>query len=129
MGVTRRKIAAAILITSISVSGCGPFVETHDVNKEEATRLSDEIKIYQPAEVSSLKYTTLRGVEVWSCKNKFWDPDPTESDALAQLRQKARAIGANGIKDFYCASQGTSLATNCWSSIVCAGTAIKVDAQ
>jgi hypothetical protein len=129
MGVTRRKIAAAILITSISVSGCGPFVETNQVTQEEATRLSGEMKIYQPAEVSPLKYTTLRGVEAWSCKNKFWDPDPTQSDALAQLRQKASAIGANGIKDLYCSSQGTSLVTNCWSSIICAGTAIKVDTQ
>lgn len=129
MSVTRRKIAAAILTTSISLSGCGPFVETHQVTKEEASRLSGEIKIYQPSELSSLKYTTLQGLEAWSCKNKFWEPDPTQSDALVQMRQKASAIGANGIKDLYCSNQGTSVATNCWSSIVCAGTAIKVDTQ
>ena len=115
---------------SVSVSGCGPFVETHEVTKEESARLSAEIKIYQPSELSSLKYTTLQRLEAWSCKNKLWDPDPTQSDALAQMRMTASAIGANGIKDLYCSSNlGTSVMKNCWSSILCAGTAINVDTQ
>jgi RcsF lipoprotein len=130
MGLTCRKKTVAIIMFSVSVSGCGPFVETHPVTMEESARLSAEIKIiYQPSELSSLKYTTLQRLEAWSCKNKFTDPDPTRSDALAQMRMKASAIGANGIKDVYCSNQGTSLMTNCWSSILCDGTAIKVDTQ
>jgi hypothetical protein len=94
----------------------------------EAARQS-AVKIYEPSELSSLKYTTLQGLEGRSCKKMLWDPDPTESSALAAMRMKASAIGANGFKDVDCSKQGLSLITNCWSSMVCAGTAIKVDTQ
>jgi hypothetical protein len=128
--VGRRLTAATCLALSAALSGCfGPFVETHQVTQETAARLNDEIKVYQPAELASLKYATLYGLESWSCKNKLWDQDSTRSDALAQMKLKARQAGANGIKDIYCSSEGTSLATNCWSSMRCIGTAIKVDAQ
>jgi uncharacterized protein YbjQ (UPF0145 family) len=128
-GVGRRLPAVTCLVLSAALSGCGTFVETHEVTQETTARLDDEIRVYQPAELASRKYTTLYGLESWSCKNKLWDPDPTRSDALAQMKLKAREAGANGIKDIYCSSEGTSLATNCWSSMRCVGTAIKVDAQ
>ena len=130
LGAGRRLTAAMCLVLSAALSGCfGPFVETHQVTQETAARLDDEIRVYQPAELASLKYTTLYRLESWSRKNKLWDQDSTRSDALAQMKLKARQAGANGIKDIYCSSEGTSLATNCWSSMRCIGTAVKVDAQ
>lgn len=128
-GVGRRLAAVTCLVVTVALSGCGPFVERHEVTQETAARLDDEIKVYEPAELASLRYTTLYGLESWSCKNKFWDPDPTRSDAVTQMKLKAREAGATGIKDIYCSSEGTSLGTNCWSSLRCVGTAIKVDAQ
>ena len=124
-GIPRRG-TAILLVLSMLVFGCGPFVETHSVNPEAAARLNNEIKVYQ---LRPLKFTYLRTLESWSCMDKFWDPAPTEEDALTQMKLKASALGANGITDLYCSNQGTSLATNCWSSIKCVGTAIKVDAR
>jgi len=127
-GTGRRLTALTCLVVSAALSGCGPFVERHEVTRETAARLDDEIKVYEPAELASLKYTTLYGLESWSCKNKFWDPDPSRSDALTQMKLKAREAGATGIKDISCSGEGTSLGTNCWSSLRCVGTAIKVEA-
>ena len=117
------------LVFSVFLPGCGPFVERHEVTQETAARLETEIKAYEPTDLKSLKYTTLYGLESWSCKNKLWDPSPTRSDALTQMKLKASEAGANGIKDISCSTEGTSLGTNCWSAMRCVGTAIKVNTQ
>jgi hypothetical protein len=121
--------AGLLLVITALVFGCHPFVETLNVSPETAARLDNEVRIYQPPELTSLKYTKLRAVESWSCMNLFTDPAPTQEDAVTQMKLKASSLGANGISDLYCSKQGTSLATNCWSSIVCEGTAISVDAK
>ena len=121
--------AGAFLALSAVVFGCGPFVETNSVDPQIAARLDNEVKLYQPSEVRSLKYTPIGKIESWSCKSKLWDPDPTREDALSQMKLKASSFGANGILDIWCSSQGTGLDTNCWASIVCVGTAIKVGAD
>ena len=127
-GIPHPMKAGAFLVLSAVVFGCGPFVETYRVDPETAARLGNEVKLYQPSEVGSLKYAPIGNIESWSCKSKLWDPDPTREDALSQMKLKASSFGANGILDVQCASEGTRLATNCWASIVCVGTAIKVDA-
>ncbi len=128
-GIPQPIKAGAFLLLSALVFGCGPFVETNSVNPETAARLDSEVKLYQPSEVRSLKYTTIGKIEAWSCKNKLWDPDPTQGDALSQMKLKASSFGAKGIVDVQCSGEGTGLDTNCWSSIVCVGTAIKLDAD
>ncbi len=131
----RRSMIVGVLLAPICfVAGCNrdinrPFVETYSVNPETAARLAGEVKLYETAEIASLKYTPIKAIESWSCQARFWDPDATREDALAQLRLKASSFGANGILDVQCSSQGTSLVTNCWSTVKCVGTAIKVDGQ
>ena len=127
--IRRCMMVATALVLSAWLAGCGPSVERHEVTPETIARLDEEIKVYEPAEVASLKYTTLYRLESWSCKNKLWDPDPSRSDALVQMKLKAKEAGTNGIKDVSCSTEGTSLGTNCWTAMRCVGTAIKVDGR
>lgn len=52
-----------------------------------------------------------------SCKNKAWDPEPTNADALARLKIVAAQKGANAIDDPTYVTAGTSLSMNCWKAI------------
>jgi hypothetical protein len=62
-----------------------------------------------------------------SCKNTLSDPSPTQEDATDQLRVKVARLGGNGLLNVTCeAPSGTSLITNCWSSLTCHGAAIKL---
>lgn len=60
-----------------------------------------------------------------SCKSKPWDPDPTDEDATRRLQVDSRGMGGNAIGNVTCGI-GSTLETNCLSSIVCRGTAIVV---
>jgi hypothetical protein len=60
-----------------------------------------------------------------SCKSKPWDTDPTDEDATRQLQVDSRGMGGNAVGNVTCGI-GSTLATNCLSSIVCRGTAIRV---
>ena len=126
----------AFLLVALLTCGCSdfqgaspPLVPTYQVNPEMASRLNDEVKLYQPAEVPSLKYESIRTLQSWSCKHLLWDPAPSEEDALAQMRLQASSFGANGIIDVHCSSEGTgsSVIKDCWSMMECDGTAIRVD--
>ena len=58
-----------------------------------------------------------------SCKNKMWDPDPTNEDALEKLKVVAASQGANRISNVTYTAGGTSVMTNCWAPISASGTA------
>jgi hypothetical protein len=68
--------------------------------------------------------TVIGPVEATSCKNKAWDPAANQANALAQLRLKASQLGGTAVANVACGSDGTNLATNCWQSVNCRGTAI-----
>jgi uncharacterized protein YbjQ (UPF0145 family) len=78
----------------------------------------------QVAVVSDLSGKSLGNIEATSCKNLMWDPAPTEEDALAQLKVKAANLGGNAVANVTYRHDGTSLNTNCWSSITATGVAL-----
>jgi S1-C subfamily serine protease len=62
--------------------------------------------------------------------NKLWDPPASQEDAIDQLRYKTQLLGGNAIANVLCESvEGTSLGKNCWSSVTCYGTAIRVTSE
>jgi hypothetical protein len=61
-----------------------------------------------------------------SCKSRPWDPEPTDEDATRRLQVDSRGMGGDAIGNVSCGI-GSALATNCLSSIVCSGTAIRVN--
>lgn len=70
--------------------------------------------------------TVLGSVEGLSCRNSILDPVPTQEKANDQLRQKASSMGATGIAAVSYERGGTSLVTNCWSTIAATGTAYRL---
>lgn len=113
------------VVAVLALAGCGPGVRVTDVDAPAAQRLNSEIKVIEgpvPAGAS-----VVGPVEATSCKNKAWDPAPTNANAIVQLKAYARERGANAVKNVFCEPpQGTSLGTNCWSSIRCTATAYSV---
>jgi hypothetical protein len=108
-------------------AGCvGPLVPVSKVDEGTAQELSQTIITFD-ARSTPTNTAVLGPLTATSCKNKLWDKDATAEDATNQLRLQARARGANAIGNLVCEQpEGTSLAKNCWTSVVCTGTAIKI---
>ena len=122
--VYRGAFTVACLFT---LMGCyGPFVTQVHVDKTSAQTLEDEVRIYKPADLTGVDYSNLGDVGAVSCKNKLWDPSPSEADAISQMRFKAFTRHANGLMLWGCDSYGTQLSKNCWSSVTCRATMIHV---
>ncbi len=86
-----------------------------------------QVKVYQPGDLASLKYTTLGPIDASACKFALWDDQPTEQGVTDQLRTKAGAMSANGITNVTCGSgTGGALLRDCWSRVACTAEAIKI---
>lgn len=120
-----RSIAIAIGLFAL-LSGCvGPLVPVTRVDDSTASELSQTIHTFEARETPA-SATVLGPLTATSCKNKLWDKDATNEDAISQLRLLSRQRGGNAVGNLVCEQQqGTSLATNCWASVTCTGTAIK----
>lgn len=112
---------------ALLLSGCvGPLVPVTRVDDSTAVELNQTIRTYEGRETPA-NATVLAPLTATSCKNKLWDKDATNEDATNQLRLLSRQRGGNAVGNLVCEQQqGTSLATNCWASVTCTGTAIKV---
>jgi hypothetical protein len=119
--------AIVLVALAMMCGGCvGPLVPVTKVDEEAASQLAATIRVFEPAETPK-KATVLGPLTATSCKNKIWDKDATKEDAVAQLRHRARERGGNAVGNLACEGiEGTSLAKNCWASITCTGTALKL---
>lgn len=110
------------------VAGCfGPFFEHIRVDPTTVDELRRQVPVYTENDFQGREYTIIRSLNATSCKNNLWDPWPTSGNAIDQLRVKAARLGGNGLFNVWCeAPSGTSLTTNCWSSLTCHGAAVKV---
>ena len=130
MMAIQRIFFKIFLILLIFQSGCGPFVQVVKVNEPTANKLRSKIKVYSQADLDAIKYETIQPLQATSCKNQLWDPPPSQEDAIDQLRFKTQALGGNAIINILCESvEGTSIAKNCWSSVTCYATAIKITSK
>jgi hypothetical protein len=110
------------------VAGCfGPPFDYVRVDPVTVGDLRDQVPEYTEDDIQGREYTLIQSLSAASCKNKLWDPSPTEEDATDQLRVKAAQLDGNGLLNVTCeAPGGTSLAMNCWSSLTCRAAAIKI---
>jgi hypothetical protein len=109
---------------------CGSFVDVVDMNKvaPEQRAAAIKVRLIPPGGQQPANFSYIGPVEANSCKNMMWDPPSSQSNAMEQLRYKALRAGGNAVMDFACTSSGTdAYGTNCWNSVQCGGTAIRVD--
>jgi uncharacterized protein YbjQ (UPF0145 family) len=124
------KIKSAMVVVCVifSAVGCTPFVDVLDVKSvpapERAAASSLQI-MGVGTHPNNAQY--IGPVEGTSCKHWLTDPPSSMANATEQLKIKALRMGANAVMDYSCTSSGTdTYGTNCWSSISCAGTAVKI---
>lgn len=113
-----------VLFGVLLLAGCGPGVTVTDVDATTTAQLQS-VRVIQGDVPASAR--PLGPVDATSCKNKAWDPPPTDTNAILQMKVVAQRKGGNAIGNVYCEPPlGTSLGNNCWSSIRCTATAFSV---
>ncbi len=108
-------------LTAAMLTGCvGPLVAIDDplTAKPKVT----EIELVEGPIKGAV---VVGGVEGYSCKNKIWDPAPTNAFAGKQLQMQAEKLGANAVSDVKYYKSGTTFQPNCWSSIRATGVAVR----
>ena len=112
--------AVVILAAGLALSSCAGAKVQEDTSAE--WRLNT--RVYRASETPR-NARVLGQLTATSCKSKPWDPEPTDEEATRQLQVDSRGMGGNAVGNVNCGI-GSALATNCLSSIVCRGTAIRV---
>lgn len=91
-----------------------------------ATPGSDEVRLYRSAELGQGNYETVARLWVEAGRSAFWVPTySSQEDGVAALRDKAAALGANGLINVACYSDPGLFSLGS-PSFVCYGKAIKV---
>jgi hypothetical protein len=109
-----------LLTAGLALPSCaGP-----KVNDDPPAEWRSSMRIYRASETPR-GARVLGPISATSCKSKLWDPDPTDEDATRQLQVDSRGMGGNAVGNVTCGI-GSTLMTNCLSSIICRGTAIQV---
>lgn len=118
---------AFAIVGAILLASCvGPRVPVTNVDDAMAAQLNTSVKVVDGAALPA-NARLLGPVQATSCKNKAWQPAPTNENAITQMKLLAQQMGGNAIGSVYCEPPlGTDLKTNCWSSIRCTGTALSV---
>ena len=116
---------------ALGVGGCinnpnpGPFVEVLHLNYLQRAQVRSEMKRY--TDLPPASYTVVKDLDATSCQSYLESPKATDEDAIDQLLFKASSLGANGLSNVSCGSRHwVDVFKNCWSSVKCRGTAIKV---
>jgi len=118
---------AAIILVAIGLAACGPNIPIANIEGAPPTTMeaAQSIRVVRTGDTIPTVVSYLGVVEGNSCRNKMWDKAASAEDALLRLRVAAANRGANAAIDVTCDEAGTSLHTNCWSSVQCKGVAVK----
>lgn len=109
------------------LAGCGSFVEVVDVSAARAGPAAS-VQVLTREQLQGRKTEMVQTISATSCKNKIWDPEPTQENAVEQLRVKAARIGANTVTNLFCRPEpNVNLGTNCWSAVVCEAAALRAE--
>lgn len=128
LSIKEKGLILFLISVMLSLVGCvGPLFEHIRIDPTTVDDLRRQVPIYTENDLRGRNYTVIQPLTATSCKNKMWEPTPTQEDATDQLRVMAARLGGNGLLNVICeAPSGTNLLTNCWSSLTCHGAAIKV---
>jgi uncharacterized protein YbjQ (UPF0145 family) len=113
---------------AIFLAACTPFVDVIDVGSLSPTEKTGAaaVETYNDNQIDRSRYTPVAAVQSTSCKHYLWDPSASQENAMEQLRVKAVRSGADALINPVCSSQGTSLTTNCWETVTCTASAVKL---
>jgi hypothetical protein len=119
-----KKLTTPFILSFLAAAACGPTVSNTDkpasayiagapeVSGDFGVRLADSAPASGGSPVSGI-----------SCKNKFWEPEPTSDVAVSVLRREASASGYNAVYVQSVGPAANALALNCWAAIEAKGIA------
>ena len=119
-----------MIVVLAVVSGCVPaFVDRTDLSSLSPIERSAalQVRLLLPGDSVPTGAQFIGDVDGFSCKHLTTDPPSTRAAAFQQLQVRAYRLGANAVANVSCTGAGTdAFGTNCWNSVSCGGTAIKI---
>jgi hypothetical protein len=122
-------LIGATILASASLAACSPFVPITDMSKVAQTdrAAAASVRIYRIGENIPPGGAYIGPVQGYSCRFLLNDPPASTSAAVEQVKYHTLIAGGNAVTDFSCTLNGAdAYGTNCWGSVQCAGTAMKV---
>jgi len=114
------SLTAAVLTAAL----CACATTKSEGTKSEDVK-SEDVRVYNPAELKQGEYETVARVWVETWRTAFWVPSySSRGDGVGALRDKAAALGANGLTNVDC--YGDSGMFGGEPAFTCYGKAIKV---
>jgi hypothetical protein len=103
------------VVMSCLVTSCfGSFSDHITIDPTTVADLRRQVPVYSESDVHTREYVLQQPLSAISCKNKLWDPAPTQEDATDQLRVKAARLGGNGLLHVVCETPSlTYVVKNC----------------
>ena len=117
-----------LLSAFLVLPGCGAFVPTVKISKLpiDQQREVRAVPIFASQQLDGRGFVVLGVVEGISCQNKTWDPPATRALAVEQSKYYAWEMRADGITNLvFGEREGTSVRTNCWTSVTVTAEAIR----
>ena len=125
--VAMTKVAPVIIAAAaFMISGCFviPLGTVGGVPSEKVQQLNEQVRLYQPGELSGVEYLKVQSITAWSCEESLFGGNTDQDQLVAKIKEKAQGLGANGITNLAC--QNGPAKTGCTSSMTCTATAVKV---
>ena len=125
LGATDMKLQATLgAFLVCGLTACGSTVSNTDkptgVYIAGATEVTGDFGVSTSERRPQVGGMAVSGV---SCKNKLWEPAPSNEVAIAVLRREARNAGYNTVYISSVEPDPSALAKNCWAAIIANGVA------
>ena len=119
-----RKIVAVAVVCGLGLTSasCVGALSGATSSAEPPPPIAPIIKVTDTIPPGAAAIGEVSGI---SCKNKVWDPDATEENAVEILKRRAADAGAEGVSSVRFSSGAVNLITNCWASVTAIGTAYR----
>ena len=115
------------LLSLASLSGCGTVAQNSDVGLVHVggrANVADNGAVQIVQSGPPLSASTER-VSGHSCRNKMWDPAPSDENAIALMKNQAASKGYNAIHSVQVIDDPAAIVKNCWSARIATGIAFK----
>src|SRR5207245_5327123 len=102
-----------------------PLCTVSGIDPATRQQLSGAVPLYNSSQLPPNNFIKVGMVTAYGCDNSFLG-GPGRDEVIAQVRQKAESMGANGITDLSCDHTDPNGAQGCFSATACSATALKI---
>lgn len=119
-------VGGAFVALVVLLAGCFTAQQNRTERSEprEMERPSQGLAVYQESQIPEAAYDALGEVEGVACQKDVYAPTAKRSDAIAEMRRKARRRNANALVNVNC--QKTGRRSECMSALRCTGEAARI---